>query len=78
MNTCMSCWLSLSEYVVARITYYHHHRYRRLGLGLGLVLFHNFSPGPLWSISWSGTLYFVVRIFYVFLFDIVSKFDWTV
>ena len=27
------------------------------------VLFHNLSPGPLWSTSWSGTLYFILHAF---------------
>jgi len=27
------------------------------------VLFHNLSPGPLWSSSWSGTLYFILHTF---------------
>jgi len=36
------------------------------------VLFHNLSPGPLWSSSWSGTLYFMLYTFFhqiiIFLF----------
>ena len=27
------------------------------------VLYHNLSPGPLWSSSWSGTLYFILNTF---------------
>ena len=27
------------------------------------VLFHNLSPGLLWSSSWSGTIYFVLHAF---------------
>ena len=27
------------------------------------VLFRNLSPGPLWSTSWSGTLYFILHTF---------------
>ena len=27
------------------------------------VFFHNLSPGPLWSSSWSGTLYFILHAF---------------
>ena len=27
------------------------------------VLFHNLSPGPIWSSSWSLTLYFILRVF---------------
>jgi len=27
------------------------------------VLFHNLSPGPLWSSSWSGALYFTLHAF---------------
>jgi len=28
-----------------------------------IVLYHNLSPGPLWSTSWSGALYFVLHAF---------------
>ena len=27
------------------------------------VLFHNLSPGPLWSSSWPGTVYFILHTF---------------
>jgi len=27
------------------------------------VLFHNLSPGPLWSSSWPGTIYFILHTF---------------
>ena len=37
------------------------------------VLFHNLSPGPLWSSSWSWTLYFILHAFLHLIIIIFSQ-----